>query len=57
MNREIYNATAARTSILSSARATISYDRMTLSRVERLTPECEGQSASDGPVSAPASTR
>ncbi|MCS5873224.1 hypothetical protein LN650_11405 [Klebsiella pneumoniae subsp. pneumoniae] len=64
MNRdsEIYNVTASHwTSILSSARAsTISYDRMTLSRVERLTPECEkawAKARATGPVSAPASTR
>ncbi|MDP1153695.1 hypothetical protein Q6287_28035, partial [Klebsiella pneumoniae] len=39
---------------------TISYDRMTLSRVERLTPECEkawAKARATGPVSAPASTR
>ncbi|MBD3709015.1 lipoprotein [Klebsiella pneumoniae] len=53
MNRdsEIYNVTAS-PDIYPVEREgnTISYDRMTLSRVERLTPECEGvgQSASDG---------
>nr|WP_180820525.1 lipoprotein YedD [Klebsiella pneumoniae] len=63
MNRdsEIYNVTAS-LDIYPVEREgnTISYDRMTLSRVERLTPECEkawAQARATGPVSAPASTR
>ena len=63
MNRdsEIYNVTAS-LDIYPVEREgnTISYDRMTLSRVERLTPECEkawAKARAAGPVSAPASTR
>lgn len=63
MNRdsEIYNVTAS-LDIYPVEREgnTISYDRMTLSRVERLTPECEkawAKARATGPVSAPASTR
>ena len=63
MNRDnqIYNVTAS-LDIYPIEREgnTLSYDRMTLTRVERLTPECEkawAKARTTGAVSAPASVR
>ncbi|HDK6842889.1 TPA: lipoprotein [Klebsiella variicola] len=63
MNRDnqIYNVTASLDVYpIEREGNTLSYDRMTLTRVERLTPECEkawAKARTTGAVSAPASVR